>query len=72
MKIKELRELSAEELVVKEKGFKKELFELNYQRKMGGVEKPSRFRLLKRSIARVLTILNERKLEDAKQEISKG
>ena len=65
MKLKELRELNSDELVQKEKNFKKELFELNYQRKMGGVEKPSKFRLLKRTVARIQTILKERKIQGA-------
>ncbi len=69
MKVKQLRELSSEELVDKEKVFKKELFDLNFQRKMGNVEKPGRFRVLKRDIARVYTILRERQLEDKKAEV---
>ena len=63
MKAKELRELNSDELVQKEKAFKKELFALNYQRKMGNVEKPARFRVLKRDIARVATLLRERELK---------
>ena len=66
MKADKLRELSSEELIQKEKSFKKELFDLNFQRKMGNVEKPGRFRILKRDIARVCTILRERELEDQK------
>ena len=72
MKVNQLRELSSEELVEKEKGFKKELFDLNFQRKMGNVEKPGRFRVLKRDIARVYTILRERELEDKKKEVVNG
>ncbi len=68
MKIYQLRELSSEELGDKERVFKKELFDLNFQRKMGNVEKPGRFRVLKRDIARVYTILRERQLEDKKAE----
>jgi len=64
MKAKELRNLSTEELGQKEKGFKKEFFDLNYQRKMGRVEKPSRFRTLKKDIARILTIVKERDIEN--------
>ena len=64
MKAKELRELGSQELMEKEKTFKKELFDLVYQRKMGRVEKPSRFRILKRDIARILTILKERELKN--------
>ena len=48
------------ELIQKEKAFKKDLFELNYQRKMGRVEKPHRFKEIKRHVARVMTILKER------------
>jgi len=64
MKVKELRELNTEDLVQKEKSFKKELFELNFQRKLGAVERPSRFKSLKRDIARILTIIRERDLEN--------
>ncbi|OGX34931.1 MAG: 50S ribosomal protein L29 [Omnitrophica WOR_2 bacterium RIFCSPHIGHO2_02_FULL_52_10] len=64
MKVKELRGLSLDELNQKTRVFKKELFNLNYQRKMGNVEKPARFRMIKRDIARVATILRERELEE--------
>ena len=64
MKIKELRELTSDELLKKHQGFKKEIFDLNYQRKIGQVEKPSRFGLLRRDIARILTILKERELNN--------
>ena len=63
MKVKDLRQVSSEELIQKEKNFKKELFDLNYQRKTGRVEKPSRFSLLKKDIARILTILKERETQ---------
>jgi large subunit ribosomal protein L29 len=64
MKAKELRDLSTEELTQKEKIFKKDLFELNNLKRLGQVEKPSRFRLIKRDIAKILTILKERELEN--------
>ena len=70
MKPSELRELNSEELIAKEIAFKKELFDLNYQRKMGNVEKPNRFRALKRDIARIFTILRERELEHKKEAVS--
>ncbi len=66
MKADQLRELSSGELTGKEKDFKKELFDLNFQRKIGNVDKPGRFRVLKRDIARVCTILRERQLEEEK------
>lgn len=60
MKAKDLKGLNPEDLLQKEKELKKELFDLNYQRKMGQVEKPGRFRVIKRDIARILTVLNEK------------
>jgi len=36
MKAKEIRELNTEDLIQKERNFKKEMFDLNYKRKMGG------------------------------------
>lgn len=61
MKVKELRALSIEELVAKEKALKEEWFHLNEQRYTGRVDKPSRFSAVKKDIARIQTIVNERK-----------
>lgn len=61
MKIKELRGLSKEELIAKENSLKEQLFKLNMQRYESRVEKPHTFSLLKREIARIQTILNEKK-----------
>lgn len=60
MKTKELRNLSREELLQKEKSLKEELFKLNMQRYGGRVDKPHMFSLLKRDIARIKTIFNEK------------
>ena len=60
MKLKELQAMTPEDLRTKEKNLKKELHDLNYMRKIGRVDKPSRFKLIRRDIARILTILNER------------
>lgn len=61
MKIQDLRILSREELLQKEKSLKEELFKLNMQRYSGNVEKPHLFSTIKRDIARIATILNEKK-----------
>jgi large subunit ribosomal protein L29 len=58
MKAKELRNLSKEELLQKEKALKDELFKLNLQRYGGRVEKPHMFSLIKKDIARINTLLN--------------
>ncbi len=61
MKIAELRALGKEELIVKLKALKEDLFKLNLERYAGRVEKPHRFGLVKREIARVHTLLNQKK-----------
>jgi large subunit ribosomal protein L29 len=63
MKVKDLRGLSPEELQQKEKTLKEELYTLNYQRRFGRVEKPHRFRVLKKDIARIKTLLKEKASE---------
>ncbi len=60
MKTKELRNLTREELLQKEKAIKEELFKLNMQRYGGRVDKPHMFSLLKRDVARIKTILTEK------------
>lgn len=61
MKIKEIRDLSTEDINQKKNDLKKQLFHLNYDRKVGRVEKPHMFQLIKKDIARINTILNDRK-----------
>ncbi len=61
MKIKELKNLSEDELIAKEKQIKKDLYVLSNQRQLGRIEKPADVRKFRRNIAQILTILNERK-----------
>ncbi|MEK6727379.1 MAG: 50S ribosomal protein L29 [Candidatus Omnitrophota bacterium] len=61
MKPQELRALSQEELVQKQKTLKDELAKLNLQRYSGRVEKPHMFSQVKKDIARINTILNTKK-----------
>ncbi len=63
MKAVELRKLSDEELNEKIKAGKAELLNLRMQNARGSLEKPDKINLLKKDIARMLTILNERKNE---------
>ncbi len=55
-----LRELSIEELRDKEKDLRQELFNLRFQNATHQLENAMRIRTVRRSIARVLTILNEK------------
>ena len=44
MKVKEIRELTTEQIVAKVKEAKEELFNLRFQQATGNLEKPSRIR----------------------------
>ena len=61
MKTNEIRELSADELAAKIAEVRKELDGLKLKHASGGeVEKPGRMRLMRRDVARMLTIQNEK------------
>ncbi|MDE5587398.1 MAG: 50S ribosomal protein L29 [Bacilli bacterium] len=64
MKVKEIRELTTEEIVAKIKECKEELFNLKFQQATGNLEKPSRIRDLRHTVARLKTVLRERELEE--------
>ena len=60
MKVKEIRELSTEDINAKLKETKEELFNLRFQQATGNLEKPSRIRDLRHTVARLKTVLKER------------
>jgi len=57
--LKELRQLTAQELIEKEKQLVQELFNLRFQLGTGRLENPMQIRKTKREIARVKTVLQE-------------
>ena len=63
MNIKEVREKKSEDLKKTLDEMKIELFDLRFARATGSIENPMRIRELKKSIARVLTVLHERESE---------
>ena len=65
MKTFEIRNLSDGEIETKLEETYEELFNLRFQLAIGQVKDPSRISMLKRDIARMKTILNERKLATA-------
>jgi len=67
MKMKELTELTTDELLTKRRDLRKESLHLRLQQQSGQLEQPSRLRLLRRDIARLETVLSQR----AKQTASK-
>lgn len=70
-KVKELRELTDEELERKLVDLKEELFRLRFQMATGQLENPMRIREIRRDFARARTILRERELSRQRQEIGK-
>ncbi len=60
MKIKELRELSVEELGARRRELRQEMLNLRVQQQIGQLENPARLHLLRREVARIETILSER------------
>lgn len=62
MKTKEIRDMTDDELRAKERDFRQEIFNLRRQQQAGQIEKPSRLNDLRRSIARIETVLRERAL----------
>ncbi|PKM80563.1 MAG: 50S ribosomal protein L29 [Firmicutes bacterium HGW-Firmicutes-14] len=63
MKAKEVHELSTDELTRKVDDLKDELFKLRFQLATGQLENPMRIREIKKSIARVKTVIRERELK---------
>jgi large subunit ribosomal protein L29 len=61
MKIKEIIEMSTDELLTKKRDFRQESMHLRLQQQSGQLEQPSRLRLLRRDVARIETVLSQRK-----------
>lgn len=64
VKNKDVRDLTNEEILAKIEEYKEELFNLRLSQATGNLEKPSRIRELRKSVARMKTILRERELQD--------
>ena len=64
MKAKELRELTTEELLKKEDELKTELYNLRFANATGNLEKPSKIKEDRKTIARIKQIITERESEN--------
>ena len=60
MKIEELRDLSREDLYQRFKELKAELFNLRIQAAQGRAANPAQIRKVKKTIARIMTLLSEK------------
>ena len=63
MKTNEIRKLSTEEINKKIAESKEELFNLRMKQATGSLENPSRIRELRKTVARLKTILKEREIQ---------
>tara|TARA_B110000263_G_C15255205_1_gene486133 strand:- start:180 stop:365 length:186 start_codon:yes stop_codon:yes gene_type:complete len=60
MKVEELRELTVEDLRVREKDLDDELFRMRLKKSMGQLEAPAQLRGLRRDLARIKTLIHEK------------
>jgi large subunit ribosomal protein L29 len=67
MKMKEITELSTDELLTKRRDLRQESLHLRLQQQSGQLEQPSRLRLLRRDVARIQTALAPRAKETEKK-----
>ncbi len=63
MNIREIRDKSNDELLKVIDESKEELFDLRFQKATGQIENPMRMRELRKTIARIKTVLKEREGE---------
>ncbi len=64
MKTSEIRKMTTEEIEAKIKETKEELWNLRFSASTGQLEKPHRIKSLRHDIARMKTVLNERKVSE--------
>ena len=65
---KDIRKMSVEQINAKIADLKEELFNLKFQAALGNIEKPARMNEIKRTIARMKTILTEKASKASEQE----
>jgi large subunit ribosomal protein L29 len=70
MELQEMRNSTVDELLLKEKELRKELFNLRYQLLSGRIENPQRIKIARREIARIQTVIGQRKSGPAAQTAS--
>ncbi|MCE9611391.1 MAG: 50S ribosomal protein L29 [Chthoniobacter sp.] len=59
MKIKEIRDLSIDELISRKRKLREEGYHLRIQQQSGQLEKPSELRVIRREVARIETVLGQ-------------
>ena len=62
MKAAELRDLGPDELGVRERDLTDQLFRMRIQKSMGQLEVPEKIRMVRRDLARIKTVLRQKKI----------
>ncbi|MEE4270173.1 MAG: 50S ribosomal protein L29 [Thermoanaerobaculales bacterium] len=65
MKATALRERSSDELTKTLSDLEEQLFKLRFQKSTGQIENPIKIREVRKDIARVLTVINERRAQES-------
>ena len=66
MKIEKIREMSSEDLNKELSELKTELFKLRFNLATNGLDNPMKIKEVRRDIAKINTVLTERKIAEAK------
>jgi large subunit ribosomal protein L29 len=69
MKAKELRKLSLEDLLKKEEELRREILRLRFKKQIEGLKDKMAIRKARRDLARVLTIIREKQMEEQKKQM---
>ena len=70
MKLTELREKTKEELITERRDLKEEMMNLYVQKTSGQLENPARIKFVRKTIARIETLLSMKVIEERKAAIS--
>lgn len=65
MKANKMNEMSAQQLLEREKELKSELFNLRFQQATGELNNPMRIKECKKDIARIKTVVRQREIQAA-------
>ena len=63
MKAAELRDLGLDELGLRERDLTDQLFRMRIQKSMGQLEAPEKLRVVRRDLARIKTVLRQKRTE---------
>ncbi|WP_299198092.1 50S ribosomal protein L29 [Thermocrinis sp.] len=69
MKAKELRKLSLQDLLKKEEELRREILNLRFKKQIEGLKDKMAIRKARRDLARVLTIIREKQMEEQKKQM---